>query len=52
MSKALRSMTDRERIKAIQRRISNATKQNGNLEISKIGLGFWAAMDAKKIQRS
>ena len=36
MSKSLRSMSNSERIAAIQRRIKNATK----------GLGYWAAMDA------
>lgn len=38
MTKALRNMSETERKNAIERRIANKT----------MGLGYWAAMDAKK----
>lgn len=38
MSKGLRNMTKKEQSEAVQRRLANGSK----------GLGYWAAVDAKK----
>ena len=51
MSKGLRSLAPEERQKAINRRIGAVIDKKGK-PVGTTGLGFWAAIDARKKERS